>query len=179
MGEIDVSIILNYLESNFGVNTASSTGIDLNTFTSMVKKLKLGWSNGQIRHAMIFLSGGRNPTSMYHSINSLKKSDSKRKNKYQLSVKVNDFINKIVTIENGIPSSISSTQLRSGTLVPLNEKSSILSSFSRNSNSDKKGSIISNSNCIKEEQHKNTDKIQIEEYVYSHSELEEEIIERV
>ena len=179
MGDLDVSIVLNYLESNFGVNTASSTGINLNTFTAIVKKLKLEWSNGQIRHAMIFLSGEKNITSVYYSLNASKKSDSKRRNKHVLSVKVNDFINKLVTIESGIPTNIGTTHLRSNTFAPLNEKSSILSSFSRNSNSDKKSSILSNSNCIQEEQSKNTDEIPIEEYDYSHSELEEEIVERV
>lgn len=177
MEELDVSLLLNYLESNFGINTASSTGIDLNTFTALVKKFKLGWSNGQIRHAMIFLSGERNLSSIYISaVNQNKRVDQRRKNKHLLSIKVNDFINKLVTIESGIPSNIATSQLKIDFQNKNNYQNSIL--LGVKCKAENRNSILSNPTCMKEEM-KNMDEIPIEEYVYSNSELEEEIVERV
>lgn len=180
MGELDVNLLLNYLETNFGVNTASSTGIDLNTFTTLVKTFDLGWSSGQIRHAMIFLSGERNLSSIYvSSLNNSKKSECKNKNKYLLSVKVNDFINKLITIEGGIPNNIATARLKGSISSTGYDRSSILSNANKHSRSDQNSSVISNSIYIQDDHTRNVDDIPIEEYVYSNSELEEEIIERV
>ncbi|KAJ1606200.1 hypothetical protein OIY81_624 [Cryptosporidium canis] len=180
MGDLDVNLLLNYLEANFGVNTASSTGIDLNTFTTLVKKLNLGWSSGQIRHAMIFLSGERSLSSMYiSSINNSKKADHKHRNKYLLSVKVNDFINKLITIEGGIPNNIVSSQFKGSISSTGYDRNSIVSNANRHSRSDQNSSAISNSIYAQDDHPRNVDDIPIEEYEYSNSELEEEIVERV
>lgn len=180
MGELDVHLLLNYLEANFGVNTASSTGIDLNTFTTLVKRLNLGWSSGQIRHAMIFLSGERSLSSMYvSSINSSKRPDNKHRNKYLLSVKVNDFINKLITIEGGIPNNIAASQFKGSISRTSYDRSSIISNANKHSRSDQNSSSISNSIYAQDDHPRNADDIPIEEYEYSNSELEEEIIERL
>ncbi|OII70863.1 uncharacterized protein cubi_01008 [Cryptosporidium ubiquitum] len=180
MGELDVNLLLNYLEVNFGVNTASSTGIDLNTFTALVKKLDLGWSSGQIRHAMIFLSGERNLSSIYvSSLNNSKKSEYKQRNKYLLSVKVNDFVNKLVTIEGGIPNNIAASRFKNSVSSTSYDRSSIISNANKHSRSDQNSSVISNSIYVQDDHTRNVDDIPIEEYVYSNSELEEEIIERI
>ncbi|KAF7455798.1 putative transmembrane protein [Cryptosporidium felis] len=180
MGDLDVSLILNYLESNFGVNTASSTGMDLSTFTTLVKRLNLGWSSGQIRHAMIFLSGEKSLSSMYiSSLNNSKKSERKRKNEHLLSVKVNDFINKLVTIEGGIPNNFGTSQFKSSISSISRDRNSVLSNAKRCSRNEQNSSGASNSICVQDEHSRNIDDIPIEEYIYSNSELEEEIIERV
>ncbi|KAH8584970.1 uncharacterized protein ELE39_000921 [Cryptosporidium sp. chipmunk genotype I] len=180
MGELDVNLLLNYLEANFGVNTASSTGIDLNTFTTLVKKLNLGWSSGQIRHAMIFLSGERSLSSMYvSSLNNSKKAEEKNRNKYLLSVKVNDFINKLITIEGGIPNNIATSQFKGSISSTSYDRSSIVSNANRHARSDQNSSVISNNIHAQDDHIRNVDDIPIEEYEYSNSELEEEIIERI
>ncbi|KAL5369549.1 hypothetical protein CPHLJ_3g2010 [Cryptosporidium parvum] len=180
MGELDVNLLLNYLEANFGVNTASSTGIDLNTFTTLVKKLNLGWSSGQIRHAMIFLSGERSLSSMYvSSLSHQKKSEHKNRNKYLLSVKVNDFINKLITIEGGIPNNIATSHFKGVVSSNSYDRSSILSNTNKHPRNDQNSSVISNSIYPQDDHIRNVDDIPIEEYEYSNSELEEEIVERI
>ncbi|OII76461.1 hypothetical protein cand_001520 [Cryptosporidium andersoni] len=164
MGDLDVSILLDYLEVNYGINPTSSTGIDLQTFTSLVKNLGLRWSNGQIRHAMIFLSGERSLSALYlASINRQSpKKETRNKRRFVLSVKVNDFINKLITIGSGIPSNIANNYYRTTT----------------------RGSIQSFIHPIETStsQNKNThiyEEAEIEKYIYSDSNIEEEVTEKV